>query len=706
MGPGSRGDAFAIGGSLELEAAGTLMLDEKSGTGIIASLPQATYPMFFSYAIGLHDRAASAGKSLPSSRNESLGDLSVTSRSAEHSLTAVDSKQRAKCALYPISMIFSDHTCEVWLCYSSWLKAQLVCVGYFHVQKFSFTDHTNNYVRATRSVNTKNGISKCFGMSASWEDGVFHLTWNAMRSEEKFDVIKGFKRGIAVLAAQLRHSFLPRIEISHGCPNVLLTEFVPGSTLTELMARATLHLPAFVTSRWGTETKRPLKISLIRHILSGVLHALLDLHACGVGHGSLRPDLVVVTPDLNVSILTALFFAMSEDAEWLRWCSPDVALSGVQDDVCGAQKQADDIWAFGCLAFFLATDKVPFHDKFDVTAVMSELKLLRFAAEADRRGLRNPDGSMRGRQRGHFLEVDKISNGSLRDLIEQCTRLLWAERPDIFSLRKHPFFTEGADESRGFCQDDVRTFLERARSLASAGEATVKEFVCQDALKQRTVQEAEVENFAEEELSALLLSYSVKDILLWRIALGLQHRHFTIGLGANFANHAILPPVDFPAELGLQPCSVLDIPFGLSKVATEAVRAALQTSKDFHTVVSAFVNSAQNDEELLCALVEFACVASASEESQCSCSKPPSPAAKTNPLNANLESEMEHCLPIEIEEKKEDVHQVSLFFLCPRTGPQGRNLRRRCRPCPETVLGRKVSCVRQRGGWFQMDPAR
>ncbi|EKF32900.1 hypothetical protein MOQ_003239 [Trypanosoma cruzi marinkellei] len=559
-------------------------------------------------------------------------------------------------------MLYDDHTCEVWLCYSSWMNDRLLCVGYYHGRVFFLGEHFHKYAKATHSINKKNGICKCFGMSAVWESGRVRVVRNPMGMEESHVVLKSLKRAIALLGTQLRRYILSKAEDPCNSLNVLIIDFVAGATLSQLMDCLSSHLPDFVTFRWGVERKWPLGKYLLRHLLRGVLKGVLQLHACGVGHGSLRPELIFVTPDLNVTLLAAEFFNSFEDLEWLRWCSPEVALTGVKGDLSGDKRRAHDIWAFGCLAFYLATYTRPFHEKDDVTSLMSELKMLHFEASTERNGLHSHEESELVGCKGHFLNLNEVEDVKLRDLIEQCTRLVCTERLDIYGVQNHPFFKEKDDERMcNFRQKEIRLFLERARHSAPLNGEKGDSLFLLNALRQEGAHEVDRYNFNGEEIDEFLLSFSVRDILIWRIALGLQRRQQNCEM-ADLSGHRSASPTILPKAVREgKNIAALTLLYGISTVTASVLGATFQISQDLHILLLDFLTSVNDDEDLFRILLEFARRKSLRDESLCSRSNTPSSLGMTNPFIPNGSRDTDHFLSDGTGDKGEDVHKTPVI---------------------------------------------
>ncbi|PBJ72724.1 hypothetical protein BCY84_15290 [Trypanosoma cruzi cruzi] len=636
---------------------------EKNEMHAVLSVSEISLPVMNSCLEGFCEGSSFTGDSFSLSRDESLGNLTTSTRRAENGITVVDPMQHEKYVLYPIVMLYDDHTCEVWLCYSSWMKDRLLCVGYYHGRVFFLGEHFHKYAKATHLINKKNGICKCFGMSAVWESGRVCVVRNPMEMEENRVALKSLKRAIALLGTQLRRYILSKAGDPCNSLNVLIIDFVAGATLLQLMDCLSSHLPEFVTCRWGVERKWPLRNYLLRHLLRGVLKAVLELHACGVGHGSLRPELIFVTPDLNVTLLAAEFFNSFEDLEWLRWCSPEVALTGVKGDLNGAKRRAHDIWAFGCLAFYLATYTKPFHEKDDVTSLMSELKMLHFEASKERNGSRSHDEPEPAGRRRHFLDLKKVEDVKLRDLIEKCTRLVCTERLDIYAVQNHPFFKEEDDERLcHFRQKEMQFFLERAgHSAPVSGEKGDSSFLL-DALRQEGAHEVDRYNFYGEEIDEFLLSFSVRDILLWRIAIGLQRRQHTPEMADLLGLRSSSPTVLPKAVREGTNSAALTLLYGISTVTASVVGAALQISQDFHILLVDSLASVNDDEDLFRVLLEFARRKSLRDESLCSRSNTPSSVSMANPLILNGSRDTDRSLSDETGDKEGDVHKTSVIL--------------------------------------------
>jgi DNA-binding NtrC family response regulator len=129
------------------------------------------------------------------------------------------------------------------------------------------------------------------------------------------------------------------IDTSTGAP-FLVEDFVEGAD-----ARA-----------WLEQARSEERSQRVRHVLTGVLRALVGLHEAGFLHGDLKPEHVMVAPDGAVVLLdlggTALAAACGVALGTRGYLAPEL-LAG------GKASVASDLFALGALAFRLLTGASP-----------------------------------------------------------------------------------------------------------------------------------------------------------------------------------------------------------------------------------------------------------------------------------------------------------------------------------------------------------
>ncbi|KAG8342158.1 hypothetical protein TRVL_07011 [Trypanosoma vivax] len=243
------------------------------------------------------------------------------------------------------------------------------------------------------------------------------------------------------------HSFSPASVLGRSASTAIF-EFFPGVALTKVV----YFLPDCASQAAWTpldvEGDAPLSPSVLCCLLSGVLEGLCSLHSCGLVHGSLTPDAVLVSPNLEVTLYTAGYVVGANTLHSRRWCAPEVPLIHHRVDASLAESQAGDVWAFGCLAYSLATRRLPFHNENDLAAVVSALKQLYFESMQSDSG--TPVELVRPRTRNPmalFGELFTVDDVDLLDIVKRCIDPNWTRRPTVSDIRQHPYFVRRSDAS-------------------------------------------------------------------------------------------------------------------------------------------------------------------------------------------------------------------------------------------------------------------
>jgi serine/threonine-protein kinase PknK len=111
--------------------------------------------------------------------------------------------------------------------------------------------------------------------------------------------------------------------------------------------------------QWFEQAPPEARAGRLRHLLVGVLRALVGLHDAGFVHGDLKPVHVKIAPDGAVVLLdlgaAALRAASGETLGTRAYAAPEVAAGA-------APSVASDLFALGALAFRLATGETPAPD--------------------------------------------------------------------------------------------------------------------------------------------------------------------------------------------------------------------------------------------------------------------------------------------------------------------------------------------------------
>ncbi|KEG14732.1 putative protein kinase [Trypanosoma grayi] len=539
-------------------------------------------------------------------------------------------EEDGKHKLHPIAVIREEPRSNAWLCYTPLFRNCLVVV--INCLNSSFwSDDALNYAKAIHSLSNGDGICRFYGMTPRLDVDTSTTEASSMEPNANFGVSKSSKTEHSFFRLPTKWCTRFKASNPHHCVNTAVFEYFPGASLFDVMEDLTFHIPLIIVDRLGLDRKRPLSDHVISHLLTGVLNGLSSLHACGVAHGSLRPSAVLLSPDLKVCLYSIGFCSVDNDVDVLKWCAPEVALSGVKKGWIGAGSEAGDIWAFGCLAYYLATYKVPFHGNDDATSLMSCLKLLQFGGPNKSNPL--SDSNACGPQTGsekYFVDLSAIENEMLRDLVGQCIKLVSFERPSILEIQEHRYFKGRSDDILHFRQREVRCFMERARSEMNMGEFNVDSLVSPNYVKHENPSKAvPVAARSVEEIDEVVLSAIVRDLTLWYCTVGSKRRRLLastpspqvssrLGSSHRSSHFHELPCCD--GLPGTNDTTLSEIP-ELSKLTASALSDAMTVGLDCREFVLTFLSQVDTDEDFLHALEVFArhlCSRDIASEGHCS----------------------------------------------------------------------------------------
>ncbi|MEZ4251082.1 MAG: serine/threonine-protein kinase [Polyangiales bacterium] len=165
-------------------------------------------------------------------------------------------------------------------------------------------------------------------------------------------------RSEARALARIRHSNVIRVFdlLEHAGSTVLVVEHVLGESLDRRLAEGRPELPVVLS------------------VLDQVLAGLEAIHEAGVVHGDLKPANVMVDPHWNVKLIDfGLASVPGEEGPAPGSLTPGYAAPERVMRDANALSVAADLYAFGVLAFELASGRPPFADRTPLATMKAHL---------------------------------------------------------------------------------------------------------------------------------------------------------------------------------------------------------------------------------------------------------------------------------------------------------------------------------------------
>lgn len=245
---------------------------------------------------------------------------------------------------------------------------------------------------------------------------------------------------------------------THSSDCYIITEFVPGETLTELVSRAG-PLPSEVTTLIGIR----------------LAEALDYAHASGILHRDLKPDNVMIRPDGTVKLMDFGIARFLDESQVTMtgalvgspaFMSPEQAKEGELD-------QRSDLFSLGTLLFFLVSGHLPFSgsnpslilkniiegNRVPVGELVPTMSagladVIEQLLQSDREARQNSAASVASDLVACLAETKVSSNDPLWSLG------LFVEEPEAYTQRLD-------DHLREVLLDEGRTFLEAGEHLTA-----------------------------------------------------------------------------------------------------------------------------------------------------------------------------------------------------------------------------------------------